>query len=62
MTTDVNHDVKSKLGFADAQRFSRSLLEAVDRVASTNTGDDCGEGFVEPSPWAKLFATIGTTR
>jgi L-ascorbate metabolism protein UlaG (beta-lactamase superfamily) len=58
MTTDVNHDVKSKLGFADAQRFSRSLLDAVDRVASTSTGDDCGEGFVEPSPWAKLFATF----
>jgi L-ascorbate metabolism protein UlaG (beta-lactamase superfamily) len=58
MTADVNHDVKSKLGFADAQRFSRSLLDAVDRVASTSTGDDCGEGFVEPSPWAKLFATF----
>jgi glyoxylase-like metal-dependent hydrolase (beta-lactamase superfamily II) len=56
---DVNHDVKSKLGFADAQKFSRSLLDAVERVASTSVGDDCGEGFAAPSPWATMFATIG---
>jgi L-ascorbate metabolism protein UlaG (beta-lactamase superfamily) len=55
---EVNHDVKSRLGFADAQRFSRALLDAVDRVASTSMGDDCGEGFAEPSPWAALFATV----
>jgi hypothetical protein len=55
---DVNHDVKSRLGFADAQRFARSLLDAVDHVASTSVGDDCGEGFVAPNPWAMLFAAI----
>jgi hypothetical protein len=55
---DVNHDVKSRLGFADAQKFSRSLLDAVDRVASTSVGDDCGEGFAPPSPWATMFATL----
>ena len=62
MTMDVNHDVKSRLGFADAQRFSRSLLDAVDRVASTSLGDDCGEGFLEPSPWARLLATLVPAR
>ena len=55
---DVNHDVKSKLGFADAQKFSRSLLDAVEQVASTSVGDDCGEGFAAPSPWATMFATL----
>jgi hypothetical protein len=55
---DVNHDVKSKLGFADAQKFSQSLLDAVERVASTSVGDDCGEGFAAPSTWATMFATL----
>ncbi len=55
---DLNHDVKAKLGFADAQRFSQSLLDAVTQVASTSLGDDCGEGFVAPSPWATAFAMI----
>ena len=55
---DVNHDVKTKLGFSDAQKFSQSLLDAVERVASTSVGDDCGEGFAPPSPWATLFATL----
>ena len=58
LARDVNHDVKSRLGFADAQKFSQSLLDAVDRVASTSVGDDCGEGFAPPSPWATMFATI----
>ena len=53
-----NHAVKSRLGFADAQRFSQSLLDAVDQVASTSMGDDCGAGFVEPGPWAKAFALL----
>ena len=53
---DTNHSVKSKLGFADDQRFSSALLEATTRVASTNIGDDCGEGFTVPTPWEKLFA------
>jgi len=55
---DANHAVKSALGFADAQRFSRALLDAVDEVASTSVGDDCGEGFAPPSPWARAFALI----
>ena len=55
---DVNHEVKTKLGFADAQRFSQSLLDAVTRVASTSLGDDCGEGFLEPTPWANAFARL----
>jgi len=55
---DANHAVKSALGFADVQRFSQSLLEAVTRVASTSVGDDCGEGFVEPSAWQTMFATL----
>jgi hypothetical protein len=57
-----NHAVKSQLGFADAQRFSQSLLDAVDQVASTSMGDDCGEGFVEPGPWAKAFALLDAQR
>jgi hypothetical protein len=59
---DANHAVKSQLGFADAQRFSQSLLDAVDQVASTSMGDDCGEGFVEPGPWAKVFALLDAQR
>ena len=55
---DVNHDVKSRLGFADAQRFSQSLLDAVERVASTSVGDDCGEGFAPPGAWASAFASL----
>ena len=55
---DANHAVKSQLGFADAQRFSQSLLDAVTQVASTSLGDDCGEGFLEPSPWATAFAGL----
>ena len=58
VTTDANHDVKSKLGFDDVKKFSRSMLDAVDRVASTSIGDDCGEGFAVPSPWEKVFAAI----
>jgi len=34
------------------------MLDAVDRVASTSIGDDCGEGFAAPSPWEKVFAAI----
>src|SRR5207245_562454 len=36
ITADTNHAVKSKLGFSDAQKFSRSLLDAVEHVASTS--------------------------
>ena len=58
VATDVNHAVKSALGFADAQRFSQSLLDAVTQVASTSVGDDCGEGFAAPSPWEQAFALL----
>jgi len=57
-TRDVNHSVKNALGFADVQRFSRTLLDAVEQVASTSIGDDCGEGFALPSAWAQAFAMM----
>jgi len=38
--------------------FSRALLHAVDEVASTSVGEDCGEGFAPPSPWARAFALL----
>ena len=56
MARDVNHDVKTRLGFADAQRFSQSLLDEVGKVASTSLGDDCGEGFLEPTRGRRDFA------
>ena len=55
---EVNHDVKSRLGFADTRQFSQSMLDAVTQVSSTSVGDDCGEGFEPPSAWAKAFATL----
>jgi len=58
ISRDVNHEVKNALGFADTQRFSRALLDAVDQVASTSVGDDCGEGFALPSQWARSFALL----
>ena len=54
----MNHDVKRKLGFEDTKRFSKSLLDAVTHVSSTNVGDDCGEGFQPPSDWEKAFAAL----
>ena len=58
VSRDDNHAVKSALGFADVQRFSRALLDSVDRVASTSVGDDCGEGLTPPNPWAMAFALL----
>ena len=58
VTTEMNHDVKSKLGFEDTKRFSKSLLDAVTHVSSTSVGDDCGEGFLLPSDWEKAFAAL----
>jgi hypothetical protein len=55
---ETNHEVKSKLGFTDAQTFKQSMLDAVDHVASTSVGDDCGEGFQPPSEWAATFASM----
>ena len=58
VTTEMNHDVKSKLGFEDTKRFSKSMLDAVTHVSSTIVGDDCGEGFQPPSDWEKAFAAL----
>jgi L-ascorbate metabolism protein UlaG (beta-lactamase superfamily) len=58
VATDTNHAVKSRLGFDDVRKFSRSMLDAVDQVASTSVGDDCGEGFAAPSLWEKAFASL----
>ena len=59
---DTNHDVKARLGFTDAQRFSQTILDAVMRVSSTSVGDDCGEGFQAPSAWSKAFAVLDRPR
>lgn len=56
VTMQPNHAMKAKLGFSDEQRFSKAMLDSVKRVASTSMGEDCGEGFAPPSPWATLFA------
>lgn len=56
ITMQSNHAVKAKLGFSDEQRFNKAMLDAVKHVASTTMGEDCGEGFAPPSPWATLFA------
>ncbi|RZL55671.1 MAG: hypothetical protein EOP70_09290 [Variovorax sp.] len=58
VATEINHDVKSKLGFDDKKRFGSSLLDAVKHVSSTSVGDDCGEGFTPPSAWEKTFAGL----
>ncbi|RZJ11964.1 MAG: hypothetical protein EOP39_04985 [Rubrivivax sp.] len=55
---DVNREVKRKLGFADQQHFSKSLQDAVSRVASTSVGDDCGEGFAVANDWAEVYAQL----
>jgi L-ascorbate metabolism protein UlaG (beta-lactamase superfamily) len=62
VATETNHDIKAKLGFADAQRFSQAVLDAVGRVASTSVGDDCGEGFQPPGEWQKAFAQLEPAR
>jgi L-ascorbate metabolism protein UlaG (beta-lactamase superfamily) len=43
---DNNHAMKAKLGFSDEQKFNKAMLEEATRVASTVTGEDCGEGFL----------------
>jgi hypothetical protein len=62
VTTDGNHAVKSKLGFADVQRFSQAMLDAVAQVDSTSIGDGCGEGFAPPRPWSAVFAALDRQR
>jgi hypothetical protein len=56
--TDSNMEVKRKLGFAAEQKFSRAMTDAVKLVSSTSIGDDCGEGFAPPTPWANAFASM----
>ena len=53
-----NRDVKRKLGFANEQPFSKAMLDAVTRVASTRTGEDCGEGFRQPDDWSRFLASL----
>jgi hypothetical protein len=53
-----NPEVKARLGFAEIQLFGQSLHDAVDHVATTSVGDDCGEGFRAPSAWEKFFAAL----
>ena len=55
---DANADVKRKLGFAEQQKFSQRMLDAVAMEASTSMGDDCGEGFAPPPPWANRLAEV----
>lgn len=62
VATETNHDLKAKLGFADAQRFSQAVIDAVGQVASTSVGDDCGEGFQPPGEWQKAFAQLEPAR
>ncbi|HST01322.1 MAG TPA: hypothetical protein VLJ84_06655, partial [Usitatibacter sp.] len=57
VTMADNHALKAKLGFSDAQAFKQSTLDAVQRVASTRSGEDCGEGF-QKGAWETLFAQI----
>jgi hypothetical protein len=59
VTTQGNREVKRKLGFADEQPFTKSMLDALTHVASTSMGDDCGEGFRQPGDWSKLLASRG---
>ena len=44
VTAKHNSEVKKKLGFSEAQKFSKAMHDAVRMVASTSLGDDCGEG------------------
>jgi L-ascorbate metabolism protein UlaG (beta-lactamase superfamily) len=58
VTMDNNHAMKARMGFADEQPFKKAMLDAVKKVASTAMGDDCGEGFSAPPPWATVFAQV----
>jgi len=49
--------LKKKLGFAEVQKFDKTTLDAVRRVASTSTGDDCGEGQFEVTPVPAAYAS-----
>ena len=53
-----NAAMKKRMGFANEQPFNKAMLDAVQRVASTSVGDDCGEGFSKPPEWATVFARL----
>ena len=55
---EANADIKRKLGFAGEQKFSKAVTDGVALVSSTSVGDDCGEGFAPPTPWANAFALM----
>jgi len=55
VSTRPNSEVKKKLGFAETQKFSKAMRDAVRMVASTSLGDDCGEG-VFGSTWSSVTA------
>jgi hypothetical protein len=55
VSTRPNSEVKKKLGFAETQKFSKAMRDAVRMVASTSLGDDCGEG-VFSSSWSSVTA------
>jgi L-ascorbate metabolism protein UlaG (beta-lactamase superfamily) len=60
VTMKPNHAVKQKLGFSDEQVFSSAMDRAVDRVASTAIGDDCGEATFA-SDWERITLAEGLT-
>ena len=62
VTMEDNSAMKKRLGFANEQPFNKAMLDAVQRVASTSVGDDCGEGFQKPPEWATLFAGLAAGR
>lgn len=62
VSIDINHEVKARLGFADTQPFSKAMIDAVQHVASTSVGDDCGEGYLPPNPWQQAYALIDRRR
>lgn len=58
VTAVPNAEVKRKLGFEEVKRFSRAMVEAVEKVSSTRVGDDCGEGFAPATDWQRSFAGL----
>ena len=58
-----NGDVKKQLGFSEEQRFSKAMLDATRKMASTAAGDDCGEGAFNSasSLWAFEIPGIADT-
>jgi hypothetical protein len=57
VTAVSSSTLKKKLGFAEVQKFDKTTLDAVRRVASTSTGDDCGEGQFEITPVQAAYAS-----